>query len=133
MRLKAPVSPIPPEFAVGRQVLVRGHEREGVRTITTHYSDIDGGVRLDQPIDGIFRSWNIDALIGETEWKMVERYEKARVEYEALAKEVETYFMPLVQAAVKRGDLEEAKSLRDRCPDHVTKCFIVDTLRQATQ
>lgn len=72
-----------------------------------------------------------DTLIGETERKMVERYKKALIDHEASAKEVESYFMPLVQAALKRGDETEATSLRDRCPDHVVKWFIMDQIRVA--
>ena len=57
------IRPIPPRFAVGQKVWVRGHHREGPRTIVRHYDNIDGGVRLDEPVDGIFVSWNIDALV----------------------------------------------------------------------
>lgn len=125
-----------PQWAVGRQVLVRGHEREGLRTITQHMNQerYDGGVRLHEPIDGIFRSWNIDALICEDEWKLVEKFNKVREEYEAASKEVEAYFMPLVREALKRPvqeDLTEAKSLLQRCPsESITKVFIMDAIRQ---
>lgn len=57
------MKPIPPEFAVGKKVYVRGHKREGSRTIASHYPNIEGGVRLDEPVDGIFRSWNIEELV----------------------------------------------------------------------
>lgn len=134
MTLRPPAAPLPPEYAIGKQVLVRGYEHEGLRTITTHYSDIEGGLRLDQPVDGIFRSWNIDSLICETEWKLVERFNKVNAEYEALNKEIEAYFMPLVHAALKlpvQEELTEAMSLMRRCPaDTVTRVFILDAIRQ---
>lgn len=54
---------IPPYFAVGKRVLVRGYEKFGARTIVAHYPDIQGGVKLDQPVDGIYVSWNIEELL----------------------------------------------------------------------
>lgn len=59
------VNPIPPQFAVGKQVYVRGHHISGPRTIVRHYANIDGGVRLDQPVpaNDIFVSWNIEELV----------------------------------------------------------------------
>ena len=59
------VTPVPPQFAVGKKVYVRGHHICGQRTIVRHYPDIDGGVRLDQPVpaNDIYVSWNIDALV----------------------------------------------------------------------
>lgn len=59
------MTPIPPEFDIGKQVYVKGHEDSGKRTIVQHYPSIDGGVRLNAPVPtgDIFVSWNIDALI----------------------------------------------------------------------
>jgi len=125
------MKPIPPQFAVGKKVKVKGHLRAGARTIAAHYPNIDGGVRLDEPVDGIFVSWNIDALISEDELELTAAYNKALQIQETLAKEVEGHFMPLVKAALKAGNLAEAESLRDRCPDHVVRCFIVDQIAVA--
>jgi len=48
-------------FKAGRRVVVKRHEREGVRIVERVYSDIDGGRRLDRPVDG-FVSWNVTDL-----------------------------------------------------------------------
>lgn len=48
-------------FKAGVRVVVKGYEREGVRTVERVYLDIDGGRRLDKPVDG-FVSWNVAHL-----------------------------------------------------------------------
>ncbi len=48
-------------FKAGSRVFVKGHERRGPRMVECVYSDIDGGRRLDKPVDG-FVSWNITDL-----------------------------------------------------------------------
>jgi hypothetical protein len=55
------VTPIK-NLEVGDTVLVAGYTRYGVRRIDALLTTIVGGVRLDQPIDGL-RSWNEDELI----------------------------------------------------------------------
>jgi len=126
------IRPVPSRFAVGKKVKVKGYLHEGVRTIRAHIADIEGGVRLDKGVDdGFFGSWNIDALISEDELELTASYTKSLREHEALAKKVEAYFMPLVKKALRQKDFDEAKSLLDRCPDHVVKCFITDQIAVA--
>lgn len=104
---------IPSAFAVGKKVLVKGHTKEGLRTIAAHYADIEGGVRLDESIDGIFRSWNIDALIPEEEHIYTEKFRRIQREYTAVCEEGTEFFMKLVRAA---KTIEELQDLKDRCP-----------------
>jgi hypothetical protein len=47
-------------FKIGDRVRVVGFQE--VATIVSTYRDIPGGVRLDRPFDGMFYSWNVDAL-----------------------------------------------------------------------
>jgi hypothetical protein len=48
-------------FKPGTRVRVKGHLRAGVRVVDLIYSDIEGGRRLDAPVDG-FVSWNVSDL-----------------------------------------------------------------------
>lgn len=65
------------------------------------------------------------------EKKLIARYTKAATAYNAAADAIAAYFMPLVSEAAARRDISEMEALRDRCPDHVTKCFTMDAIRQA--
>lgn len=50
------------KFRPGTRVEVRRHLKAGARTVVRVYTDIDGGRRLDQPVDG-FASWNVSDLM----------------------------------------------------------------------
>ena len=45
-------------FKPGMRVVVKAYPRAGVRRVDLIYTDIDGGRRLDQPVDG-YVSWNV--------------------------------------------------------------------------
>jgi hypothetical protein len=49
---------------------------------------------------------------------------------EALDREVEAHFRPLVEACLAKGDAEGARKLVARMPDAVGKVFLLDTIRQ---
>lgn len=50
-------------YKAGSRVVVKGFKKEGERLVEMVYSDVDGGRRLDRPVDG-FVSWNVDDLVG---------------------------------------------------------------------
>ncbi len=62
--------------------------------------------------------------------KLVEDYEKAVQEVDRLDKELGNYFMPLAFEAKKKGDLPAIRSLIEKCPDSVTRVFLLDIQRQ---
>lgn len=49
------------EAKIGQKVIVTEKEHEGERTIIGFMERIEGGVILDQRVDGI-RYWNVDEL-----------------------------------------------------------------------
>jgi hypothetical protein len=48
-------------FKAGSRVVVNGYPEAGVRVVKRIYTDIDGGRRLSEPVDG-FVSWNVADL-----------------------------------------------------------------------
>jgi hypothetical protein len=71
-------------------------------------------------------SWFNDA-----EQVLIDRQVKAEQESHEANKAINDYFMPLVKAAIKAGDIKKAKAIAERCPSSVTKVFLWDALRQA--
>lgn len=60
------------------------------------------------------------------------RWAAARTSMDAAEKEVETYFMGRLDAALKIHDFDEADALVKRCPpDTVTRVFMLDRIREA--
>lgn len=55
-------------------------------------------------------------------------FEKARMR--DLENTCEKHFMPLAKEALDKEDIELAKQVMYRCPDHVVSVFIADAIRQ---
>jgi hypothetical protein len=75
-------------------------------------------------------------LVGEVvselreEETLIAAYNKALATYEDLATKCVAFFMPQAKAALAAGNIDEAHAVLGRCPDHVTKVFIMDLIRQ---
>lgn len=62
---------------------------------------------------------------------LTKEYRAAEAVMAAITKRVYDHFMGEVQAHIAKGDLDAACLTLEHCPDHVTKCFALDALRQA--
>ena len=69
--------------------------------------------------------------ISEAEAKLIKRFEEANAAYEDACSALDDYFMPLMRAAVDRGDREAVDTLIASCPQSVTRAFLMDERRQA--
>lgn len=58
-------------------------------------------------------------------------YEKAYKAYDTACRRVDQHFTPQVRAALKRGDFKRARAIAGRIPEHMTKVFAYDAIREA--
>lgn len=70
------------------------------------------------------------AEASQAEQALCARLAAATAAAEALDREVEAHFRPLVEACLAKGDAKGARSLVARMPDCVGKVFLLDTLRE---
>lgn len=61
---------------------------------------------------------------------IIAHYEECRVAHEGAADALDDHFMPLMRAAVDKGDQEGLDALIARCPQSVTRAFLQDARRQ---
>lgn len=65
------------------------------------------------------------------EQSLITRYKEASRVYHKLCDELSRHFQALVDVQPKTIDgLAEVRAIMDRCPDSVTKVFIMDQIRQ---
>ena len=65
------------------------------------------------------------------ETELIEKYREIEEQYHAAAKAAQNYFLPRVKAALKAGNVKEARRLLSICPDGVACAFIIDAFAQA--
>ncbi len=62
------------------------------------------------------------------EKKLISQYNNAKTKFDAIAEDVSKHFMDQAKAAIAKGDINGALNIMYRCPDTVTKCFILDAI-----
>ncbi len=70
--------------------------------------------------------------MSEHQRAIIERFKRASTEYDLASKAIEDHFLPLMRAAIERGDIEAARIIQKEMPaDSVPAVFGLDMISQA--